>query len=88
MKQQIIEIMVTPEEILDKNIKDKPLSYSIIIQSMKEYAIEVAKETQRRCAENAKIGGSLIRDKNNRIIGVTNPTIDKSSIMDPENLAI
>jgi Tfp pilus assembly protein PilE len=36
--------MKTPEEIFDKNTKDKPLSYSIVIQSMKEYALEVARE--------------------------------------------
>jgi len=59
-----------------------------IIELMEMYALEVAKETQRRCAENAKMGGSLIRDENNRIIGVTNPIIDKSSILDPKNLAI
>ena len=54
----------------------------------KRYALEVAKETQRRCAENARIGGSLIRDENKRITGVTNPTIDKSTVLDPKNLGI
>lgn len=102
MKQQTIEIMKTLNEIKDKYARE--LGYADWIDFLRttgdwakdaaldevasRYAREVAKETQRRCAENAKIGGSLIRDENKRITGVTNPTIDKSSILDPKNLAI
>lgn len=50
------------------------------------YALEVAKETQRRCAENAET--KFVRRKVGNSIYVTAEVVDKSSILDPKNLAI
>ena len=65
---------------------------SIWMDVTKRYAIEVAKETQIRCAENAKViiektklpQTGYLPSKRFNMKGV----VDKYSIMDPENLAI
>lgn len=52
----------------------------------KRYALEVAKETQRRCSENAKT--KLGKRQVGNLKFVLDEVVDKSSIIDPENLAI
>ena len=50
------------------------------------YALEVARETQRRCAENAKT--KLGKRQVGNLKFVLDEVVDKSSILDPKNLAI
>lgn len=106
MKQQTIEIMKTLNEIKDKYARE--LGYADWIDFLRttgdwakdaaldevasRYALEVAKETQRRCAESAKViiektkltQTGYIPSKRFNMKGV----VDKPSILDPKNLAI
>lgn len=75
--------MKTAEEILKKNTGHAYglIMDAMVIQSMKEFALEVAKEALKNAADNTKITG----DWDNEIHDVVH-SVDKKSILSETNI--